>query len=139
MFPKEILTNKDLETMMDTSDEWIRTMTGIEERRIASDDINSSDMAYEAAKQAIDNAGISPEDIDMILVATVTPDRPFPTVSCMLQERLGCIKSSAMDISAACSGFMYGVATAKQFIESEASKYILVVGVEKLSKITDWD
>ncbi|MBS4177408.1 beta-ketoacyl-ACP synthase III [Lederbergia citrea] len=136
--PEKVLTNKDLETMMDTSDEWIKTMTGIEERRIASDDVDTSDMAYEAAKNAINNSGITPEDIDMILVATVTPDRPFPTISCMLQEKLGCKKASAMDLSAACAGFMYGLATAKQFIESGAYKHILIVGAEKLSKITDW-
>ena len=87
--PEKVVTNKDLEKIMDTSDEWIRTRTGIEERRIAEDDMNTSDMAYEAAKKAIENAGLSPEEIDLILVATVTPDQPFPTVSCMLQEKLG--------------------------------------------------
>lgn len=86
----------------------------------------------------MDHAGVQPENIDMILVATVTPDRPFPSVACMLQARLGCVNASAMDVSAACAGFMYAVATAKQFIENEACKNILVVGVEKLSKITDW-
>lgn len=136
--PDRVVTNKELETMMDTSDEWIRTRTGIEERRIAPDDIDTSDMAYEAAKKAMDHAGVQPENIDMILVATVTPDRPFPSVACMLQARLGCVNASAMDVSAACAGFMYAVATAKQFIENEACKNILVVGVEKLSKITDW-
>lgn len=137
--PDRVLTNKDLETMVDTSDEWIRTRTGIEERRIAPDDIDTSDMAYEAAKKAMDHAEVNPEDIDMILVATVTPDRPFPSVACMLQARLGCVNAAAMDVSAACAGFMYGLATAKQFIENEACKHILVVGVEKLSKITDWN
>ncbi|MFS0613697.1 beta-ketoacyl-ACP synthase III [Lederbergia ruris] len=137
--PKEVLTNKDLEQMMDTSDEWIRTRTGIEERRIASDDINTSDMAYEAAKQALDDAGVLPEEIDMVMVATVTPDRPFPTVSCILQDRLGCKNAAAMDLSAACAGFMYGMITAKQFIETGSYKNILVVGAEKLSKITDWN
>lgn len=137
--PEKVLTNKDLEKMVDTSDEWIKTRTGIEERRIAADDINTSDMAYVAAKEAIADSGISPEEIDMILVATVTPDQPFPTVSCILQERLGCVKASAMDLSAACAGFMYGLATAKQFIESGANKHVLIVGVEKLSTITDWN
>ncbi|WP_409294744.1 beta-ketoacyl-ACP synthase III [Peribacillus sp. SCS-26] len=137
--PEKILTNFDLEKMVDTSDEWIRTRTGIEERRIAGDDINTSDMAYEAAKKAIENAGIAPEEIDLILVATVTPDRPFPTVSCMLQERLGARKAAAMDLSAACAGFMYGMITAGQFIKTGAYKHILVIGVEKLSKITNWD
>ncbi|GIN57419.1 3-oxoacyl-[acyl-carrier-protein] synthase 3 [Lederbergia ruris] len=137
--PEKVLTNKDLEQMMDTSDEWIRTRTGIEERRIASDDINTSDMAYEAAKQALDDAGVLPEEIDMVMVATVTPDRPFPTVSCILQDRLGCKNAAAMDLSAACAGFMYGMITAKQFIETGSYKNILVVGAEKLSKITDWN
>lgn len=136
--PEKVVTNADLEKMMDTSDEWIRTRTGIEERRIAGDDIHTSDMAFEAAKRAIDNAGIVPGEIDLILVATVTPDQPFPTVACMLQEKLGATKAAAMDVSAACAGFMYGVITAKQFIETNAYKYVLVVGVEKLSKITDW-
>jgi 3-oxoacyl-[acyl-carrier-protein] synthase-3 len=137
--PDRILTNKELEQRMDTTDEWIRTMTGIEERRIADDSVNTSDMGYEAALKAIEDANISPEEIDLILVATVTPDQPFPTVSCILQERLGAKKAAAMDISAACAGFMYGMVTAKQFIESGVYKNILVVGVEKLSKITDWN
>ncbi|MFC4320664.1 beta-ketoacyl-ACP synthase III [Litchfieldia salsa] len=137
--PEKIVTNHDLEKVIDTSDEWIRTRTGIEERRIASDDINTSDMAFHASIEAIEKAGIKPEDIDLILVATVTPDRPFPSVSCMIQEKLGASKAAAMDISAACAGFMYGIATAKQFIESGSYKNVLVVGVEKLSKVTDWE
>jgi 3-oxoacyl-[acyl-carrier-protein] synthase III len=136
--PEKIVTNKDLEKIMDTSDEWIRTMTGIEERRIAADDVHTSDMAFEAAKQAIQDAGITAEEIDLILVATVTPDTPFPSVACRIQERLGAKKAAAMDVSAACAGFMYGIVTAKQFIETEVYKYVLVVGVEKLSKVTDW-
>jgi 3-oxoacyl-[acyl-carrier-protein] synthase III len=137
--PEKIVTNADLEKIMDTSDEWIRTRTGIEERRIADDDINTSDMAFFAAQNAIKNAGISAMDIDLILVATVTPDRPFPSVACMLQERLGAKRAAAMDISAACAGFMYGIVTAKQFVESQVYKNVLVIGVEKLSKITDWN
>ncbi|MEK5040815.1 beta-ketoacyl-ACP synthase III [Sporosarcina sp. FSL K6-3457] len=137
--PSQILTNADLEKRMDTSDEWIRTMTGIEERRIADDSMDTSDMAYNAAVEAIRHAGIKAEEIGLILVATVTPDRPFPSVSTMIQERLGAKNAAAMDISAACAGFMYGVVTAKQFVESGVYDYILVVGVEKLSKITDWE
>ncbi|MGE8205210.1 beta-ketoacyl-ACP synthase III [Heyndrickxia sp. NPDC080065] len=137
--PEKVLSNFDLEKMMDTSDEWIRTRTGIEERRIAEKDMGTSDMAYEAAVKAIKDADISPEELDLILVATVTPDQPFPSVACMIQERLGAKKAAAMDISAACSGFMYGVVTAKQFIETNAYKYVLIVGVEKLSKITNWE
>jgi 3-oxoacyl-[acyl-carrier-protein] synthase III len=136
--PDKVLTNADLEKIVDTSDEWIRTRTGIEERRIAEKDVNTSDLGFEAAKKAIENANISPEEIGLILVATVTPDQPFPSVACILQEKLGAVNAAAMDISAACAGFMYGMITAKQFIESDSYKYVLVVGVEKLSKITDW-
>lgn len=137
--PEKIVTNQDLEKIVDTNDDWIRTRTGIEERRIADDDTSTSDMAYKAAVEALNNANIKAEDLDMILVATVTPDQPFPTVSCKLQERLGAKKAAAMDVSAACAGFMYGMITAKQFIESGAYKHILVVGAEKLSRITDWN
>ncbi|MGF9976296.1 beta-ketoacyl-ACP synthase III [Viridibacillus arvi] len=137
--PNRVVTNADLEKMMDTSDEWIRTRTGIEERRIASDEHNSSHLAFEAAKNAIANAGISADQIGLILVATVTPDRPFPSVACMIQEQLGAHNAAAMDLSAACAGFMYGLVTAKQFIESNTYDYVLVVGVEKLSKITNWE
>ncbi|QRF33343.1 beta-ketoacyl-ACP synthase III [Bacillus safensis] len=137
--PEKVLTNHDLEKMVETSDEWIRTRTGIEERRIASDDVNTSHMALAAAKKALAEADVAAEDIDMILVATVTPDQAFPTVACMIQEQLGAHKACAMDISAACAGFMYGLVTGKQFIESGTYKHVLVVGVEKLSRITDWD
>nr|WGD86495.1 beta-ketoacyl-ACP synthase III [Bacillus subtilis] len=137
--PEKVLTNHDLEKMVETSDEWIRTRTGIEERRIAADDVFSSHMAVAAAKNALEQAEVDAEDLDMILVATVTPDQSFPTVSCMIQEQLGAKKACAMDISAACAGFMYGVVTGKQFIESGTYKHVLVVGVEKLSSITDWE
>lgn len=137
--PDKVLTNADLEKIVDTSDEWIRTRTGIEERRIAEDGVDTSDLGFEAAKKAIEHANISPEEIGLILVATVTPDQPFPSVACVLQEKLGAVNAAAMDISAACAGFMYGMVTAKQFIESDSYKYVLVVGVEKLSKITDWE
>ncbi|ADF37560.1 MULTISPECIES: beta-ketoacyl-ACP synthase III [Priestia] len=137
--PEKVVTNLDLEKVMDTSDEWIRTRTGIQERRIAADNEDTSDLAYKAAVEALHKANVEAEDIDMIIVATVTPDQPFPTVSCMLQEKLGAKKAASYDVSAACAGFMYGMITAKQFIETNAYKHILVVGVEKLSKITDWD
>lgn len=137
--PSNIVTNKDLEDRMDTTDEWIRTRTGIEERRIADADTDTSDMAYHAAVSAIENSGLANVDIDMILVATVTGDRRFPSVATMIQERLGIVGCPAMDISAACAGFMYGIVTAKQFIDAGTYKNILVVGVEKLSKITDWN
>lgn len=137
--PSNVVTNKDLEARIDTSDEWIRTRTGIEERRIADDQTDTSDMAYEAALDAIKNAEIDVEDIGMIIVATVTPDRPFPSVAAMLQDRLGAKNAAAMDVSAACAGFMYGVVMAKHFVEADTYKHVLVVGVEKLSKITDWE
>ncbi|MCM3616876.1 ketoacyl-ACP synthase III [Sutcliffiella horikoshii] len=137
--PEKILTNADLEKMVDTTDEWIKTRTGIEERRIAPDDIDTSHMAFFAAEKALENAGITAEELDMIIVATVTPDNPFPSVACMIQERLGAKKACAFDMSAACAGFMYGIITAKQFVEAGTYKNVLVVGVEKLSKIVDWE
>lgn len=137
--PTKVVTNKDMEKIVDTNDEWIRTRTGIEERRLAEDDIDTSDMAYHAALSALEEAKVNASEIDLILVATVTPDTPFPSVACMIQDRLGATKAAAMDISAACSGFMYGMITAKQFIETKAYKKILVVGVDKLSKITNWE
>ena len=137
--PEDKLTNFDLEKRMDTSDEWIRTMTGIEERRIAKDDQDTSHMALEAAKKAIKDAAIDPAEIGLILVATVTPDQPFPSMSCTIQQEIGAVNAAAMDLSAACAGFMYGLVTAKQFIDSDVYKYVLVVGVEKLSKITNWE
>lgn len=137
--PEDKLTNFDLEKRMDTSDEWIRTMTGIEERRIARDEQDTSDMALEAAQKAIKDADIDPAEIGLILVATVTPDQPFPSMACVIQQEIGAVHAAAMDVSAACAGFMYGVVTAKQFIDSDVYKYVLVVGVEKLSKITNWE
>jgi 3-oxoacyl-[acyl-carrier-protein] synthase-3 len=137
--PERVVTNKDLEKMMDTSDEWIRTRTGIEERRIADEHMGTSDMGYLAAQKALEDAKISPHDLDLILVATVTPDQSFPSVACMLQEKLGAVNAAALDVSAACAGFMYAMVTAKQFIETGTYQHILVVGVEKLSKIIDWN
>lgn len=137
--PEKVVTNFDLEKQMDTTDEWIRTRTGIEERRIADDNVETSDMAYEAAKEAIADAGIQAHQIGLILVATVTPDMPFPSVATMIQDKLGATNAAAMDVSAACAGFIYGVVTAKQFVESGVYSYVLVVGVEKLSKITNYD
>lgn len=136
--PTVVLTNKDLEKMVDTSDEWIRTRTGIEERRIADDDVETADMAFFAAEQALKEANIEAHEIDLILVATVTAESSFPSVACKIQDKLGAKKAAAMDISAACSGFIYGMVTAEQFIKSGAYRYVLVVGAEKLSSITDW-
>ncbi|QKS71777.1 ketoacyl-ACP synthase III [Paenalkalicoccus suaedae] len=137
--PENVVTNHDLEKRIDTSDEWIRTRTGIEERRIAPDDIDTSHMSYYASKKALENAGVKAEDLDMIIVATVTPDHSFPSVSSMLQKQLGATKASAMDVSAACAGYIYGLVTAKQFIQTGDFKHVLVVGTEKLSKVVDWE
>ncbi|WP_070119772.1 beta-ketoacyl-ACP synthase III [Bacillus marinisedimentorum] len=137
--PPRIVTNEDLEKIVDTSDEWVRTRTGIKERRIADENTDTSDMAEAAARDAIKSAGIAAEEIDMVLVATVTPDHPFPSVACLVQDRIGAVNAVAMDVSAACAGFMYGMATAKQFIEGGVYRNVLVIGVEKLSKITDWN
>ena len=135
--PEKALSNSEIEQILDTSDEWIRSRTGIGNRYIAENE-ETSDLAYKAAQQAIQNAGITAEEVGLIIVATVTQDQNFPSVACQIQERLGISGCGAMDISAACSGFIYGTAIAKQFIESNSYEYILVVGVEKLSKITDW-
>lgn len=135
--PENIVTNADLEKIMDTSDEWIRTRTGIEARRIAQEE-DTSDLAYEAAVRAIDQSGITREQIGLIIVATVTPEQTFPSTACQIQERLGIKGCGAFDIAAACSGFIYATTVAKQFIENDGYDYILVVGVEKLSKIVDW-
>lgn len=137
--PERVVTNFDLEKQMDTTDEWIRTRTGIEERRIADDNVNTSDMAIEAAKEALEDAGIEAHEIGLIIVATVTPDTPFPSVATMVQDKIGAKNAAAMDVSAACAGFIYGVVTAKQFVESGVYSYVLVIGVEKLSKITNYD
>ncbi|MGE7912537.1 beta-ketoacyl-ACP synthase III [Lysinibacillus xylanilyticus] len=137
--PEKVVTNFDLEKNMDTSDEWIRTRTGIEERHFAADDQETSDLAVAAAKEAIAKAGITPEEIGLILVATVTQDQNFPSVACMVQEQIGAVNAAAMDQAAACAGFIYSLVTAKQFVESNAYKYVLVVGVEKLSKVLDWE
>ncbi len=136
--PEKVLTNADLEKMVDTSDEWIVTRTGMKERRIAAPDQASSDLALKAAEQALERAGVSAEEIDLIIVATVTPDMSFPTVSCLLQTQLGANKAATFDLSAACAGFLYGVTTASQFIQTGAYRYALVVGVECLSRITNW-
>lgn len=137
--PENIITNNDLAEKLDTSDEWIRSRTGIRERRIASVQMLTADMAAEAGKRAIKDAGISPQDVGMVLVATVTPDHAFPSVACMVQERLGIpYGTPAVDIGAACSGFVYGIVTAMHFIQAGSYPYILVIGAEKFSSIIDW-
>ncbi|MGB9779260.1 beta-ketoacyl-ACP synthase III [Caldanaerobacter sp.] len=136
--PEKILTNYDLEKMVDTSDEWITTRTGIKERRIADPSQATSDLATEAAKKALEDADLKPEDIDMIIVATVTPDMNFPSTGCIVQANLGALNAAAFDISVGCSGFIYGLAIAQQFVETGLYKNVLVIGAETLSKITNW-
>lgn len=137
--PEKVMTNFDLEKIMDTSDEWIRTRTGIEERHFAQDNERTSDLAVAAAKDALEKAGITPEEIGLILVATVTQDQTFPSIACIVQEQIGAVNAAAMDQAAACAGFIYSLVTAKQFVESNTYKYVLVVGAEKLSKFIDWE
>ncbi|MBP3964544.1 MULTISPECIES: beta-ketoacyl-ACP synthase III [Paenibacillus] len=136
--PDRILTNKDLEQMVETNDEWIVTRTGMRERRIAAPDQATSDLALHASKKALEAAGISAEELDLIIVATITPDMFFPSTACLLQEKLGAKKAAAFDLSAACSGFIYGLATASNMIATGMYKHVLVVGAECLSRITDY-
>jgi 3-oxoacyl-[acyl-carrier-protein] synthase-3 len=136
--PEKILTNKDLEKMVDTTDEWIMSRSGIKERRIAREDEATSDMATEAAKRALKDANLKAEDIDLIIVATITPDMFFPATACLVQEKIGARTVPAFDVSVACSGFIYGIAIAEQFIRSGTYKHALVIAAEKLSAITDW-
>lgn len=136
--PERRLTNRDLEQMVDTNDEWIVTRTGIRERRIADAAQATSDLAYEASVKALAAAGLTADQIDLIIVATITPDMFFPSTACLLQDRLGAKRAAAFDLSAACSGFIYGLATASGFIQSGLYRRILVVGSETLSRITDY-
>jgi len=136
--PRKILTNLDLEKMVDTSDEWITERTGIKERRIADDGTAASDLSLEACQKAMEEAKITADNIDLILVGTVTPDFPLPSTACILQDRLGAKNAAVLDIVAACSGFIYGLSIAQAFIAFEQYRTILVIGVEVLSKITDW-
>jgi 3-oxoacyl-[acyl-carrier-protein] synthase-3 len=137
--PENILTNKELEKMVDTTDEWIVSRTGIKERHIARSDEATSDMAVNAAKEALKDAHLDPEDIDLIIVATITPDMFFPATACVVQAKLGARQIPAFDISVACSGFIYGLAIASQFISSGTYKHALIIAAEKLSAITDWN
>lgn len=138
-FPERVLTNEDLEEIVDTSDEWITKRTGIKKRRISGDDVASSDLAVEASEEAIEDAGINTGDIDLILVATVTPDMPFPSTACIVQKKLGLKNLPAFDVSAGCTGFIYGLHIADSFVRAGKYENILLVGVESLSKITDWE
>jgi len=136
--PEKVLTNHDLEKMVQTSHEWIIERTGIEERHIAADDETASSMGEIAARKAIEAANIEVDDIDLILVGTATPDRTFPSTACMIQRRLGIDAIAAFDLTAACSGFVYALSVADQYIRSGMYKKVLVIGSEVLSRITDW-
>ncbi|MCD6406006.1 MAG: ketoacyl-ACP synthase III [Planctomycetes bacterium] len=137
--PEKVLTNHDLEKMVDTSDEWITTRTGIKERHIAADDVATSDLAAEASRRALEDAGLTPEDIDLIIVATITPDTPLPSCACWLQAKIGALNAGALDVSAACSGFVYGANIAWQFVRTGVYDNVLVIGAETLSKFTNWE
>jgi 3-oxoacyl-[acyl-carrier-protein] synthase-3 len=136
--PDRVLTNADLEKMVDTTDEWITTRTGIKARRIAPDWMCTSDMGLEAARRAMDQAGVRETEIDLIICATITPDMPFPATACLIQQKLGAKRAAAFDMEAACSGFLYGLEIGQQFITSGTYDTVLVIGAEKLSTIVDW-
>ena len=136
--PERILTNAELEKMVDTTDEWIMARTGIRERRIADEKTSTSDMGAEAARRALQQAQIKPEEVDLIIVATVTPDMLFPATACLIQQKLGASRAVCFDIEAACSGFLIGLEIGQQFICSKTYDTVLVVGAEKLSTIVDW-
>ena len=136
--PKKILSNKDFETMVDTTDEWIFSRTGIRQRHIAAEGEYTSDLAFEAAKNAIASAGIAADEIGLIIVATTTPDKIFPSVATMVQRKLGIAGCPAFDLQAVCSGFVYALATADNFIKAGASKCVLVIGAETFSRIVDY-
>lgn len=136
--PERVLTNADLERLVDTNDEWIVTRTGISERHIAADDQATSDLAYHAAQAALEAASLDPMDLEMILVATATPDMFFPSTACVLQDRLGARRAGGLDISAACSGFVYGMAVADGLIRAGTARTVLLIGAETLTKVVNW-
>ena len=136
--PARVLTNRDLERTVDTTDEWIYSRTGIRERHVAADEEKTSDLALQASRRAMEAAGIGPGDVDLIVVATTTPDMVFPGTACILQSKLGIRNCPAFDLQAVCSGFVYALATADQFMRSGAYRNALVVGAEIYSRILDW-
>ena len=137
--PERVLTNQDLEKMVDTTDEWIQTRTGIQERHLAREDETTSDMAAEAARRALAHAGVAADEVDVIIVATITPDMVFPNTACFVQEKIGASKAFCFGLEAACSGFLYSLDVGKQFVATGAAETVLVIGAEKLSSITDWE
>lgn len=137
--PEKVMTNFDFEKFMDTSDEWIRTRTGIRERHIAADDENTSDLATKAAERALEMAGVKPEELDGIILGTITGDYPWPATACIVQANLGAVNASAHDVSAACSGFLYALSSATDRIQAGNAKKMLVIGAEVLTRIIDWE
>lgn len=136
--PERILSNADLEKMVETSDEWITSRTGIKERRLAAANEFTSDLATRAAERALKMAGVTADQIDLIIVATLTPDMPFPSTACLVQRKLGALRAAAFDMEAACSGFVYALEIGQQFIMSRTYETVLVIGAEKLSSIVNW-
>ncbi len=136
--PDKVLTNADLEKLVDTSDQWIFTRTGIRERRVASEDESLSTFAIPAARAALEMAGVAGKDVDLVICATVTPDTPFPATANLVQDRVGASRAASFDLSAGCTGFVYALGVAERFIESGAAKTALVIGGEVLTKIVDW-
>jgi len=136
--PEKVLTNHDLEKLIKTSDEWITSRTGIKERRIAAADEFTSDLAVKAAERAMKMAGVTAEQIDLIIVATITPDMPFPNTACLVQKKLGATRAAAVGLEAACSGFIYALEIGQQFIMTRTYQTVLVIGAEKLSSIMNW-
>jgi len=136
--PDRIITNSELETMVDTSDKWIRERTGIKERRIAHEDVPVSHLAFGAAERALKDAMVDPLEIDLIIMGTVTPDMPMPSTACIVQQKLGAERAAAFDVSAACSGFLYALAIGDQFVRSGQYKRVLVIGADMFSKVVDW-
>jgi len=137
--PEKVLTNADLEKLVETTDDWITSRTGIRERRIAADGEHTSDMATEAARRALKCAEVDAANVDLIILATITPDMPFPATACLVQEKIGAHNAAAFDIEAACSGFVYALEIGQQFIMSRTYNTVLVIGAEKLSSIVDWE
>ena len=137
--PEKVLTNDDLTKIVDTTDEWIQSRTGIRERHIAAEDETTSDLGYHAAVRALEAAGIEASQLDMVVVGTTTPDIIFPSTACLIQARLGATGSAAFDVNAACSGFIYALSVADKFIRSGDAKHVLVIGAETLTRIVDWN
>jgi 3-oxoacyl-[acyl-carrier-protein] synthase-3 len=137
--PEKVLTNFDLEKMVETSNDWISARTGIKERRIAADDEMTSDLAVNASRKALEMAGVSPEEIDLVVVGTITGDFPWPSTACLVQDKLGAVNAAAWDVSAACSGFVYALSSAAQYLQSCTAKRALVIGAEILSRVIDWE